>query len=52
MKFALNDKAKMFLDVFFFKFYFCSYVWMSLTCSRSFPRGVASGGSHLSYYVS
>ena len=24
-----------------------SYAWMSLTCSRSFPRGVAIGGLHL-----
>ena len=30
-----------------FEFYFCSYAWMSLTYSRSFPRGVASGGLHL-----
>ena len=24
---------------------------MSLTCSRSFPRGVASGGSHLFIFI-
>ena len=30
-----------------FEFYFCSYAWMNLTCSRSFPRGVVSGGLHL-----
>ena len=29
------------------EFHFCYYAWMSLTCSRSFPRGVASGGLHL-----
>ena len=25
----------------------CSYAWMSLMCSRCFPRGVARGGLHL-----
>ena len=30
-----------------FEFHFCSYAWMSLRCSRSFPRGVARGGLHL-----
>ena len=34
-----------------FEFYFCSYAWMSFTCSRSFPRGVASGGLHLFLYL-
>ena len=49
MKFSLNDKAKV------FSWYsgdcFCSYVWMSSTCSRSFPRGIASGGLHLLYSI-
>ena len=27
-----------------FEFYFCSYAWMSLTCNRWFPRGLARGG--------
>ena len=30
-----------------YEFHFCSYAWISLTCSRSFPHAVASGGLHL-----
>ena len=33
------------------EFQFFSYVWMSLTCSRSFPRGVARGCLHLFFYL-
>ena len=49
MKFALNDSKDVFMIIrrWIFEFYFCSYAWMSLTCSRSFPCGVASGGLHL-----
>ena len=54
MKFALNDKAKgvsgfMIIGRWIFEFHFYSYAWMSLTCSRSFPHGIASGGLPLYY---
>ena len=52
MKFALNDEPKGFSwlsgDGFLnFIFVSNSYARMSLTCSRSFPRGEARGGLHL-----
>ena len=48
MNFALNDKTNfMIIGRWIFEFYFCSYAWMNLTCSRSIPRGVASRGLHL-----
>ena len=50
MKFALNDKAKMLPWLSgdgFLNFIYVYYAWITLTCSRRFPRGVASGGFHL-----
>ena len=54
MKFALNGEAKgvFMIRRLIFEFQFCSYACMSLTCSRSFLRGVARLGLHLfSLYV-
>ena len=50
MKFALNDKPKgfsWFSGDGFLNFIFVPLLEWGLTCSRSFPRGVASGGLHL-----
>ena len=47
-----SKRVFMILRRLIFEFHFSSYAWMSLTCSRSFPRGVACGYSRKPRQVS